>query len=422
MEKCAPNADVPFDAEVNLAAKGKLLAGKKAQLIVKVSADSLYPDDASVGDLLLKPPLEMTFNGDDAKLEKWHLNCDPAAHPFSDRDSKKYIPKYEEPSDPMKPTDEIQKIAAEQFDYCAKTLVDKHRVFYWWSDHAHYHAADIGKKMNDWVKFFLHPHVRGGILPDSPGWKNIYGPLAAWSGYLHDLGMGANERLRAELDFLEGRDGADLEARATLAADTFKELGVTRVPLDRLGTYLGLLGKPVDEVKRRGLRAIAKEYLANHDDGIRSRHSLNSTLYCIGEKHASADKLRKHFSKYLLQKLAMTVCMHSKSRYGKKAMTFDALDTGYKDIKKNADNLFGALDAKDGTAKEGPKMEKWGPWLSAGLKFTFATDVAAAVNAPFDSPAVVSNEREYEDVLAKCIGVVDNMRDRGNEGKFRDNQ
>src|SRR5262249_53742054 len=127
----------------------------------------------------------------------------------------------------------------------------------------------------------LAPYAAGGVDPESPGWKNVYGPLSAWSGYLHDLGMGANARLFKEMAYFDGLTGDALAAEAIKANPRWKELvdwlvdGILRETF-----HVDVAAaKPLRE---KGYKAIAKDQLVSSKDGIRARHSLNSTLYCVG--------------------------------------------------------------------------------------------------------------------------------------------
>jgi hypothetical protein len=425
---------VPFDSPVRFVVKGdKVPDGAKVSFTLELSsADGVFPDDAKLPQRIrLSPGVTAELKGNEAKGgdKKLHLNCDPKAHekhsgdcPASGDHRKEYVPKYPD-LDPTSeaavrsPPHDIMKLAcSEVFDKCAKMVKD-HKIFYWWSDHAHFHAADTGDKMKKWVKYFLAPHAENGVDPESPGWKNVYGPLAPWSGYLHDLGMGANERLKKEIAYFDGLHGVELEQAAINGNARWKQL------VDwLLANVMDPSDPSVPTLRDRAYRTVAKDLLANVKDGVRKRHSLNSTLYCVGSSNTVAGKLRGKFSENLLQKLALTVCMHSKSIYGPSGIDAGVLKSGYGDIKQNVTALKGGLNGFD---EAGPGMRPWQPWLSKELRFRFKATVegdARVDDSPIESPELKTTEEPYALVLARCIGVIDNMRERGNTGDFRDNQ
>jgi hypothetical protein len=470
----ADKARVRFHDEVKLTVQGtNLTAGATARLDIKVRApaklppdaiDSFTPEDKGKGIEPVKfAPLELAVQATGGTYPPTgelavRANCDPVA--LQKRDPATYVPEYEPPAKAMEPDDDIQKIAAEQFTFCADTLVKHHRVFYWWSDHAHHHAVDTARKMRDWVDYFLAPHVPGGVDKTSPGWQHVYGRLAPWAGYLHDIGMGANDRMRAELDWLERHDCEALLCRvpddvfrqaprndATLSGELRKRMAVVpcdvgRYALDAVGTFakfgvsfeplahlLALhreLGKDTADITTLGLKAIVKEIFSNTGDGIRKRHSLNSMLYCTakdgsGAAPQAAKRLREKFSAQLMEKIGLTLCMHSKSSYGAERIDADVLGLGCQHHRENSEKLKGVL--KEGTVDVKPPGHlPLGPWLAEDIELTFEADLPEADGSPQTSPTLVTSERAYLTVLAKCIGVVDNMRDRGNTGEFRDNQ
>lgn len=463
-----------------------LTAGTKASFKFSLTPRD-YEDDKPIELRYKEPevqkaladPLEFKPQGPDQVFElKFDITCDPeyklAAKVSAQSEIDSNQPK--DVKDPMtlgSQTFPVFKYAATQFEYCANELVKKHKLFYWWSDHAHYHAVDTAQKMHNWLKYFAEPYYPNGIYPEngaregkkqSPAWPAL-ARLAQWAGFLHDLGMGANARHRLEIeDFDKDVDVQTFYLAATVAPflSSWAKHVLALVEYltaikDKLPVGPGNLDLPRDlaitadqvkEIEKRAKLAFAKLYMENHKDGVRNRHSLNSTLYCIDPN--ASNVLRKYFTEYELQKLAMTVCMHSKSKYGPEKITEDDLSQGYKDIKGNATKLIGALKefekpekwqpffktpdpaaprAPDKTTadaeppKPGEPWRPWGPWLKK-QQFKYRTDVDGkeVKNTPQESSTFLVDEVKYIKVLTRAIGVVDNMRARGNKGDFRDNR
>lgn len=429
-ERLEPEARVPYRAPLDLVVQAEGLDGRTPSLRVNVRAAGLPAPCAPPGEL--RPRAEVSaFQDGRAALRGWRAELDDDPRAQTDA----YVLPFERPDVVERDgapafaglTGERAAIADQahaQFTRCIG-MVRRHGVFYFWSDHAHHHAVDTATKMARWCRYFVAPYVPGGVDPDSPGWREVFEPLAPWAGFLHDLGMGANERMLAELEQLEALDPVQAEAKALQACSLH---GVSRQPLDELCRFLRDTCRwpddAVDQVAHRGLRALSKELVASDKHGIRACHGVNSTMHCLDEGLTSTRALMACFTPFVRQRMAFTVAMHSKSRYGRTGILAKDVEQGVTDALTNADpaRRFGALPAASPAAPSAPAT--FGGWLADTLTLELLAVVEGAEGSPCQGPTVVTSERPYALALARCIGVVDNLRDRGNRNgdKFRDNQ
>ncbi len=430
-QKLDPRSKVKVGSVVVLKVKADGLDGKTACFAPTVEGQT-YPEippeanqppppkvQGVVGSLELGSPKQAPVTGGEAVLP-WTVDCDPQA-------GTKPFPTYVAPQHTMNPTHPIQAAVAVQFNVCAENLVKRHRLFYWWSDHAHFHAVDVAKNMTNWLKYFCAPHVPGGVDYEEPGFA-LWKQLAPWAGYLHDLGMGANDRLVNAIEELDRIDSeADFERHDALCRDALGEKGIKRMLEPRLNAAKGLLAllsarrvADAEKVYIRALRSIAKERLASwHKESIRKRHSVNSALYCVGKANECARTLREHFTDYQLQRLGLIVCTHSKSAYGEFGIEPKHIAAAAVHIHENCEKLKAPNDV---SAVAGPGHDAWGPWLAEKLEFKFNASIDGAFGSPKESPPIEASERRYLDAVLPLMGIADAMRERGNMGGFKDNQ